>query len=509
MSRHGARRNDGGDERQPVGRAGHVAIRETRTTRDTQAGPGRRPDLQPAVPDATRNGSICFPSMTGRPVEWRAIGANDSRSSLAFSSRPNSTCHPSLPPRRGAALLTASTIARSASLASSGMPRSSSPESLASNRRDRTSGARGGASSSSTLVRPNRQRICGRLPPGRAREQNESDAAMNGEDRQPVVEARDVVHLGAIEQMPPQWCGAGIADEARRDDEADSPAGPDQLKGSFDEELIQVQVRAAFDLVNARLADEVRHLPRIDASASLGLVDAAVTTDHVPRRVADDRVEARRTMRGAGRAREDVRECQRPVQKAMPLRRWPWTRRACRSLSDATALTGDPGAGPPDRERRRDLADWQSGQNQAPHHRSSAAFHLPSDDSPDWSAWSVRSLARTMSAESSGSSETLDRTCAASPSVCDSSASSNNGNRSLSVPAVPAAWLSTEVFRGRADEAVAGDEMVIQEGERLVSGQGCEPQGEARQLHGHRVQVDTEQAARCDRRVEARRDPPA
>ena len=68
---------------------------------------------------------------------------------------------------------------------------------------------------------------------------------MDGEDRQSIVESRDVVDLGAIEQVPPQRCSAGVADEARRHDEADPPARPDELKGALDEELIQVDVRPA------------------------------------------------------------------------------------------------------------------------------------------------------------------------------------------------------------------------------------------------------------------------
>jgi hypothetical protein len=111
---------------------------------------------------------------------------------------------------------------------------------------------------------------------------------MNGEDRQSVVESGDLVNLGAIEQMPPQWCGAGVADEARWNHEADSPARPDELKGTLNEELVQVDVGATLHPVDPGLTNEVGRLSRIEPPAGPGFFDAAVATDHVPRRVADD-----------------------------------------------------------------------------------------------------------------------------------------------------------------------------------------------------------------------------
>ena len=90
VGRHASRRKDRGDERQPVRRAGHVPVGKPRTL---VAGRPQQPPRRlvrrcciAPTRESTRNGSICLPSMTGRP---RAGGRKCSRSSVAFSSRPN------------------------------------------------------------------------------------------------------------------------------------------------------------------------------------------------------------------------------------------------------------------------------------------------------------------------------------------------------------------------------------------------------------------------------------
>ena len=47
-------------------------------------------------------------------------------------------------------------------------------------------------------------------------------------------------------------------------------------------------------------------------------------------------------------------------------------------------------------------------------------------------------------------------------------------------------------------EAVAGPQVMIEERQRLVRRQGGQPERQARQLHGHRVEIHTEQASRRD-----------
>jgi len=73
-------------------------------------------------------------------------------------------------------------------------------------------------------------------------------------------------------------------------------------------------VGAGFDLVDPRLTNEIGHVARFEPPADLGVVDAAVTANHVPRRIANHGVEAGRAI---GCGRKDIREGQRPVQKAM------------------------------------------------------------------------------------------------------------------------------------------------------------------------------------------------
>ena len=163
---------------------------------------------------ATRKGSICLPSITGRPVE-SAQSARTARDRRWRSARGR-TRHPSRPSRRGEASSRsrASTIARSVCVASSGTPRSSSPESLASRRRESTSGARGSCFEVVGAREPEPAADSGCLPSGRAGEQHEPHTAMNRKDCEPIVEPRDLVHLRAIEEVPSQRRSASVAHEA-------------------------------------------------------------------------------------------------------------------------------------------------------------------------------------------------------------------------------------------------------------------------------------------------------
>jgi len=61
-----------------------------------------------------------------------------------------------------------------------------------------------------------------------------------------------------------------------------------------------------------------------------------------------------------------------------------------------------------------------------------------------------------------------------------------------------AGWLTHHIRRSRANQAVAAPEMVLEKRDRLLGGQRCEPERELRELDGHRVGVDAEQAALRD-----------
>ena len=72
--------------------------------------------------------------------------------------------------------------------------------------------------------------------------------------------------------------------------------------------------------------------------------------------------------------------------------------------------------------------------------------------------------------------------------------------------------LAADIVDRGADEAVANNEMVIQERERLVGRKGREPDGQPRQLDGHGIDVDAEETPLRDfpaqRRPFSRRDLP-
>ena len=179
---------------------------------------------------STRKGSTCFPSITGRPVDSAAIGTNNSRSSLAFNSRPNATFQPSFraePRRRAAHGLDNREVRLRRELGHSQVV-------IARKLREQATcqDERGfclpleffGARQSEPAAH------CGRLPSGRAGEEHEPDAAMDGKDREAIVESRDLVDVRAIEEVPSQRRSAGVADETRRHDESDATTRPARVE---------------------------------------------------------------------------------------------------------------------------------------------------------------------------------------------------------------------------------------------------------------------------------------
>src|SRR5688572_22434088 len=56
--------------------------------------------------------------------------------------------------------------------------------------------------------------------------------------------------------------------------------------------------------------------------------------------------------------------------------------------------------------------------------------------------------------------------------------------------------LAAHVLGSGADQAVPGHEMMIEKGQRLVGSKRREPQRQTRELDGHRIQIDAEEAAR-------------
>ena len=317
---------------------------------------------------------------------------------------------------------------------------------------------------------------------------------MHREYGEPVVESGDIVHRSATEQMTSQRCRARVAHEARRDHEADPATRRDQLKSPFDKELIQVRVGTALDTVDAGVPDEFGQLPRVETPLLLRVVAAAVAADHVPGWVPDDGVEALWPCT-IGRVREDVGKCQRPMEKTVSRGNSPGLleqphggvrRERARAIQQPAdeieehgairrrALIPEPGSAPeierlgPVRQRRAPRLQRLDRSFLRPHDRH-CIVRLGGDLRHDGGRVRQR-LGQVALVEQR-------------QSFLASSASATTR-------------LSAQIFRGGADEAVSRDEVVIEERERFVGREGCEPQRQARQLHGHRIQVDPEQASR-------------
>ena len=113
--------NDGRDERLAIRHAGDIAIREA-LAREAAGSDALASDLTIDTARRRRDVGGKWPDMlassTGRPVEPK-----QARSSVALSSRPNSTRQPSADPRRGWARVSRSSRSRSPCRLASGMRR--------------------------------------------------------------------------------------------------------------------------------------------------------------------------------------------------------------------------------------------------------------------------------------------------------------------------------------------------------------------------------------------------
>ena len=143
---------------------------------------------------------------------------------------------------------------------------------------------------------------------------------MDREDAAAVVQAGHRIDIGAIEEMPPQRRGACVGHDAGRQHKPDAAARPRELQRALDEQLIAVDVRPAFDAVDARFTSEVGELARLEPAAGADVGIAAVAADHVPRRIAENRVEACVRPRFAVLVQEDFGERERPVKKPVARR---------------------------------------------------------------------------------------------------------------------------------------------------------------------------------------------
>ena len=86
---------------------------------------------------------------------------------------------------------------------------------------------------------------------------------MNRKDAVDDCPARDGIDVRALEQVTTKPCCTGVGHDAGGEHEADAPAVPCELKCAFEEQLVAIDVRAGFDVVDPGLANEVREPLRI------------------------------------------------------------------------------------------------------------------------------------------------------------------------------------------------------------------------------------------------------
>jgi hypothetical protein len=136
------------------------------------------------------------------------------------------------------------------------------------------------------------------------------------EDGRAVVEARDGVDFGVVEQVPTASGRAGIVHETGRHHETDAAVGPCELQRALDKELIPVDVGLRGHAINAGLADEAGQLAGELLAGPAHVIRSAVAFDHVPGGIANHGIESRTIGGGTPGAGEHFRKYEGPVQKA-------------------------------------------------------------------------------------------------------------------------------------------------------------------------------------------------
>ena len=120
---------------------------------------------------------------------------------------------------------------------------------------------------------------------------------MNREEAATVVQSHDRIDVGMIKNVAPQRGRTGIDHHPRRQYQADAAAWPRELQRALQEQLVAVDVRAAFHAVDPGFSREVGDLARFNPTTGTDVGVATVAADHVPRRVADHGVETRVRLR--------------------------------------------------------------------------------------------------------------------------------------------------------------------------------------------------------------------
>ena len=226
--------------------------------------------------------------------------------------------------------------------------------------------------------------------------EQEPETAMDRKQTLAVLEAVEGVHQCPIEERPAQRRAAMIGGEATGQDQPEPAARPDQRQRALDEELIQVDVTVALQPIDAGASCEVgdagSRQPRVNARAR----GTVVSPEHLPGRVADDRVEPGSRQRPAARIVEDLGKLEGPVEE-------PVLGGDARRLSSSSRLTVRSGsadrpvstASTSVRNAAASAALLSTSRNQPEHQMSASRFHRLSVESSCSRCASARSFART------------------------------------------------------------------------------------------------------------------
>ena len=152
-------------------------------------------------------------------------------------------------------------------------------------------------------------------PAARRREQQKPHAPVNGKDGPPVVESDEPVDRALREEQSPKRRAAVIGGEAGRQHQADASARARERHGALDEQLIPVRMAVGLRRVDAGVAGEAEDRARVDAIPLAVVGGTGVGANHVPRRVADHRVEARGREPRAVRVEEHFGKLELPVKE--------------------------------------------------------------------------------------------------------------------------------------------------------------------------------------------------
>ncbi len=141
---------------------------------------------------------------------------------------------------------------------------------------------------------------------------------MNRKDAPAIVEPDDSVHIAPREQHPPQGGAAAIDRKAAGQHQTEAAPRARQFERALDEELIPVRVAVGLRGVSARFAGEAHDGGHVGARRVPAVAGTSVGPQHVPRRVADHRVEAAVRPPDPGAVEKHFRELELPMKEAAP-----------------------------------------------------------------------------------------------------------------------------------------------------------------------------------------------